>query len=100
MKKLKQFTDGSLVLLIAAAGLTGWTMFSDHDQETHYPSEERIVVKGDSIWSIAENVSGNIDLQLEETVHWMKNENELEGEVIHPGQTIQVPAEWNGVASD
>lgn len=100
MIKLKQFFDGSMLLMIAAAVITGWTMVSDNEQSDHHPAEEHVVAEGDSIWSIAEKVSENIDLQLEETVYWLKDENDLEGEIIHPGQTIQIPAQWNGVASD
>ncbi|SDN30740.1 cell division suppressor protein YneA [Alkalicoccus daliensis] len=100
MMNLKSYFDGSLILLIAAAGITGWTMFADFDEDNTLPTKEKIVTEGESIWSIAEFVSKDIDLQLEETVYWLKTENNLENEVIHPGETIIIPAEWNGVAAE
>lgn len=97
---IKRYFDGSLLLIIAAAGLTGWTILADTEENTVIPTEEKIVSEGESLWSIAEFVSEDIDLQLEETVYWLKNENNLEDNIIHPGETIIVPAKWNGVAAE
>jgi hypothetical protein len=100
MMNIKRYMDGSVFLFIAALLIVGWTYMEYEQSGTYHPKEERVVTEGETLWSIAKHVSEDLDLQLEETIYWMKEENELQGATIHPGQRIDVPAEWNGVASD
>jgi hypothetical protein len=97
---LKRYLDGSFTLILAAAAVAGWTYMSEGADDPAVLKDERVVTEGETLWSIAEHVAEDLDLQREKAVYWIKEENQLQDTTIHPGQTIKVPAEWNGVASD
>ncbi|NJP36271.1 cell division suppressor protein YneA [Alkalicoccus luteus] len=80
--------------IFTAAGASG-------GEHPHTPADgEHIVQEGESLWTVADSVSGELDMKLEETVYWLKQENELDSETIYPGQSLTVPGKWIGVASD
>ena len=52
--------------------------------------KEIIVSKGDTLWSIASNLKGNIN----ENIYEIKKINKLENSYIYVGQELSVPCEW------
>lgn len=58
------------------------------NDETPVESEPYTVQKGDTLWQLSqERWEGDV----REGVWWIRNENDLESPIIHPGQTIIIP---------
>nr|WP_276540531.1 LysM peptidoglycan-binding domain-containing protein [Salipaludibacillus agaradhaerens] len=58
------------------------------------------VSEGESLWMIASSAAEEMEMTIEEALVWIKNENELDNEAIYPGQSLAIPVEMKGVASE
>jgi len=96
---LRKKLDGSILLLLLSVILFSWTHFSEQEQEDHFHmASEWTVSQGESLWTIASAASNEMDLTIQETIVWIKQENELKDESIFPGQSLKVPMGMKGVA--
>ncbi|CAM3743200.1 cell division suppressor protein YneA [Alkalicoccus chagannorensis] len=100
MKQL--FKNGTWFIWVLSIGFTVGGLYAAADNETEDSTlhQEVVVSEGDSLWKIADDVSDGMDLKTEETVQWLKKHNNLDGAVVHPGQSLTVPSTMNGVAAD
>ena len=100
MKRLGDLA--AIVLMVAAGYFTFHTFDSASGSEPQYdgPVQQVIVYDGDNLWNIANRFSGHTSLTIEEVVEWIVMANELEGALVKPGQTLDVPAGGNGVAME
>lgn len=49
------------------------------------------VVRGDTLWSIAENYSSDMNIDTRVLIREIVRLNNLENMTIHPGQTLKIP---------
>ena len=100
MKRLGDIA--AIVLMVAAGYFTFQTFDSASGSEPKYdgPVQQVIVYDGDNLWNIANRFSDHTSLTIEEAVEWIVIANELEGALVKPGQTLDVPAGGNGVAME
>ncbi|MFC4735686.1 LysM peptidoglycan-binding domain-containing protein [Bacillus daqingensis] len=91
---------GPVTSLLAAAAIFSAAGVTGEDHPVMPADGEHVVKEGESLWTVADSMSEELDMKLEETVYWLKQENELDNETIYPGQSLTVPGEWIGVASE
>ena len=101
IKLVKRSFDFSIIILFAAGGLFFWTTAtaSEADYLEKYHTEEWTVSEGESLWSIASKHQKGLDLSIQQTIHWMKENNEINNESIFPGQMLYLPKQIETVAS-
>jgi hypothetical protein len=80
-----KFAAGLLIAIL----FIFWSMGSDTFKDVTY--KEVIVQEGQSLFVVAEQ--SNVDADLRDIIAYMKDKNDIQGTVIHPGQTILVPME-------
>ncbi|MBR5227290.1 MAG: LysM peptidoglycan-binding domain-containing protein [Clostridia bacterium] len=54
-------------------------------------STEQTVLRGQTLWTIAENISMNYDKDINEVIYDIKKLNNLEESVIYEGQLLNIP---------
>ncbi|SER58629.1 cell division suppressor protein YneA [Salipaludibacillus aurantiacus] len=101
-KFLKNYVDGSMLILLLSVILFSWTLFSEDEKqaEDFYIDSQWTVSEGESLWAIARSATEEMDLTIEEAIVWIKSANNLEDEEIFPGQKLAVPGELKGVATE
>ena len=52
---------------------------------------EWTVNEGETLWSIANNMNEDENTPIQELVYWIKDLNNIEGNVIFPGQSLNIP---------
>ncbi|PRO64467.1 cell division suppressor protein YneA [Alkalicoccus urumqiensis] len=97
MLSILKHADGSWYVFLLALMIGGWVFFTGTDSSADAPGESYVVSEGDTLWSIAEEVTEEVDIPVEKTVYWLKQENDLHDRWIQPGQKLKVPAYENGV---
>ena len=65
-------------------------MFNAVSGEEKIIYKDYVVVKGDTVWKIADINTGN-DRDVREIVYEIVKVNNIKNQTIYPGQTIQVP---------
>lgn len=100
MKRLGDFT--AILLMAAAFFFTIHTFDAASGSEPDYdgPVQQIIVYDGDNLWNIASRFSSHSSLTIEEAVEWIAITNDLEGALVKPGQTLDVPVGGSGVAME
>ncbi|MCR6118986.1 LysM peptidoglycan-binding domain-containing protein [Salipaludibacillus agaradhaerens] len=101
----KKYVDGSVAILMLSALLFSWTYFMEDDdvqgrEEQFFMTSKWTVSEGESLWMIASSAAEEMEMTIEEALVWIKNENELDNEAIYPGQSLAIPVEMKGVASE
>jgi hypothetical protein len=101
----KKYVDGSVAILMLSAILFSWTYFTgDDDVQVHedqfFITSKWTVSEGESLWMIANSAAHEMEMTIEEALLWIKNENALDNEAIYPGQSLAIPVEMKGVASE
>ena len=99
-KLMKPAKDGSLLIFTLAVMLFAWTWFTETEAEEPkpLPTESYHISEGDSLWKIAEKKSNDSGMNVEQTVDWMMEYNDMDSPLVVTGQSIDVPAEVKGVA--
>ncbi|WP_158282202.1 cell division suppressor protein YneA [Salipaludibacillus keqinensis] len=99
---LRKKLDGSILILLLSVVLFSWTHFSEESEpsEEFQLSSQWTVSEGESLWTIASMASKEMELTIEEAILWIQKENELNNVAIYPGQTLKVPTEMKGVATE
>lgn len=76
---------GAVVLFLVSAGFSGLANSADHLDPI-----EVVVQPGDTLWKIAnKHYDDSHDIRV--VIAEIKAYNELNGAVIHPGETLQLP---------
>ncbi|MCR6096155.1 LysM peptidoglycan-binding domain-containing protein [Salipaludibacillus agaradhaerens] len=101
----KKYVDGSVAILMLSALLFSWTYFTEDDdvqgrEEQFFMTSKWTVSEGESLWMIASSAAEEMEMTIEEALVWIKNENALDNEAIYPGQSLAIPVEMKGVASE
>ncbi len=87
--KFKRFMFVS-ILLISMVLFT--LMFTIKVYSKDIPQYNYITVqKGDTLWSIASNLTNYNDMEIRELVYLISNDNDIYNASIYPGDIIRVP---------
>ncbi|QQE76249.1 LysM peptidoglycan-binding domain-containing protein [Brevibacillus composti] len=93
-------TRGQAILFFAAFTLFFYTLtelvFASEENDQHAVQEVQPVVEvtvqpGDSLWTIAVAYQGDSTKDVRDLVYQIQKWNKLDGAIIHPGQTIEIP---------
>lgn len=88
IKNMKRFILSLTILFIIISFLC--SMITTKVFSYTAPEYEKIVIsEGDTLWSIASNLKGNVN----ETIYEIKKINELNTSYIYAGQEILIPCE-------
>lgn len=90
MKKLWNEYSYAIILLVLSC-LAAFIMTFKYDDAIDEKFVKVTISEGDSLWKIADNYSAQHDMSAKEFVQWVKKNNELDGDMIIPGQELVIP---------
>ncbi|MGG5253685.1 cell division suppressor protein YneA [Neobacillus sp. SM06] len=57
------------------------------------------IAEGDSLWKIAKEYSQTSSFSHDQFISWVKKHNQIEGDLIYPGEKIAIPVKNNEVGA-
>lgn len=90
MKKLWE-KYSYVIILIAISYAAIFTVIHKLDKSDEFINVT--VQQGDSLWEIAEEFSNSHSMTNSEFISWVKEQNGIEGDAIHPGESLVIPVE-------
>ncbi|MFB5194249.1 LysM peptidoglycan-binding domain-containing protein [Neobacillus sp. KR4-4] len=90
MKKLWNKYSYAIILIILSCSLSFILSFQHHsnDQDKYL---KITISEGDSLWEISDQYSEQHSLSNQEFVSWIKKHNEIDEDLIFPGEEIIIP---------
>lgn len=90
MKKINKTMRNNIIILsiaICLLNLLFTNIFASKDLDT----KEYVVMRGETLWSIAEGLYSEENLDIQRIVYDIKDVNNMTESIVYEGQTINVP---------
>ncbi|MEC1523164.1 LysM peptidoglycan-binding domain-containing protein [Neobacillus niacini] len=80
-----------LIILSCSVAFILSLRFNSEVEETYLTIT---VSEGDSLWKISNQYFGQHSYSNDEFVSWVKHHNEIDGDIIYPGEEIMIPVNY------
>lgn len=95
VRRVKRVLMLAVMIVVLGSGFCGNILMNamaddhmNHDQEIFYKSIE--IQDGDTLWKIAQDYAGELDLSVSEYVDRLRQMNSLQEDTIHAGRHLTV----------